>query len=87
VVNAYFIDSSALVKRYVAETGTAWIQEITAPFSGNQLIIARITWVEVFSALARRQREDGLSSADHRSSRRLAYRQPQSSLLVPTARE
>jgi len=62
VVTAYFIDSSALVKRYVAETGTGWIQAITAPSSRNQLIIARITWVEVFSALARREREGGLSS-------------------------
>jgi len=30
VVNAYFLDSSALVKRYVAETGTAWLQTIMA---------------------------------------------------------
>lgn len=63
MVNAYFLDSSALVKRYVAETGTAWLQTIMASFTRNQLIIARITWVEVFSALARHEREGGLSSA------------------------
>lgn len=62
MVNGYFLDSSALVKRYVAETGTAWVQSITAPHAGNKLIIARITWVEVLSALARRQRESSLSS-------------------------
>lgn len=31
MVNAYFLDSSALVKRYVPETGTAWIQAIATP--------------------------------------------------------
>jgi predicted nucleic acid-binding protein len=61
-VSLYFLDSSALVKRYVAETGSTWIQTITATQANNQLIITRITWVEVLSALARRQREGGLSS-------------------------
>jgi len=29
VVTAYFLDSSALVKRYVIETGTAWVRSLT----------------------------------------------------------
>lgn len=53
----YFLDSSALVKRYVPEIGTIWIQALADPDTSNQLYIARITWVEVLSALARRQRE------------------------------
>jgi predicted nucleic acid-binding protein len=61
VVGAYFLDSSALVKRYVAEIGTAWIRGITDPAAHNQLIIARITCVELVSALARREREGVLS--------------------------
>jgi hypothetical protein len=64
VVSAYFLDSSALVKRYVPETGSAWIQTITDAATGNLLIISRITWVEVLSALARRQREGSLSATD-----------------------
>ncbi len=56
------MDSSALVKRYVSETGSAWIQQITDPQTGNSLFIARITWVEVRSAFARRQREGSLTS-------------------------
>jgi hypothetical protein len=63
-VTAYFLDSSALVKRYVSETGSVWVQQITAPQTGNLLFIARITWVEVISAFARRQREGSLTSAD-----------------------
>ena len=64
MVNAYFLDSSALVKRYVPETGSAWIQAIVDAATGNLLIIARITWVEVLSALARRQRDGSLSAPD-----------------------
>ncbi len=63
-MTAYFLDSSALVKRYVSETGSAWIQLLTDSQTGNELFIARITWVEVRSALARRQREGNLTSAD-----------------------
>ncbi len=62
MVNAYFLDSSALVKRYVAETGTAWVRALVTLSTHNKLLITRITWVEVLSALARRQREGSLSS-------------------------
>lgn len=64
MLSVYFLESSALVKRYVTETGTAWVQMITAPRRRNKLIIARITWVEVLSAFARRQREGSLAPAD-----------------------
>jgi len=37
---------------------------LTAPQTGNLLFIARITWVEVISAFARRQQEGNLTSAD-----------------------
>jgi hypothetical protein len=42
----------------------AWIRALTDPAAGNHLIIARVTWVEVLSALARRQREGGLPARD-----------------------
>jgi uncharacterized protein len=61
VVNAYFLDTSALVKRYVPELGSNWIQSITVPVAGNFIAISQITWVEVLSAFARRQREGSLS--------------------------
>ena len=63
-MTAYFLDSSALVKRYVPETGSAWIRALSVPDIGNSLIIARITWVELRSAIARRQREDSLTPTD-----------------------
>jgi hypothetical protein len=57
----FFLDSSALIKRYVAEAGTDWLRTITAPDAGNTLIMARITSVEVISGVSRRKRE-GLMS-------------------------
>jgi predicted nucleic acid-binding protein len=62
VVSVYFLDSSALVKRYAAELGTPWVQRLADPTSRNRLIIARITQVEVAGALARREREGFLDS-------------------------
>ena len=50
-----------MVKRYVFETGSTWIRQITAPQTGHLIFVARITWVEVTSAFARRQREGSLT--------------------------
>lgn len=50
MVSLYFFDSSALIKRYIAETGTPWIMALTAPAAGHGVLIARITWVEIISA-------------------------------------
>jgi uncharacterized protein len=62
VVNAYFLDTSALVKRYVPEIGSEWILSITDPATNSDLVISQITWVEVHSALARRLRDGSLSA-------------------------
>ena len=60
----YFFDSSALVKRYAQETGSAWVEALTDPQAGHHLYLARITAVEVVAAVARRQRGGALSAAD-----------------------
>ena len=53
---AYFVDSSALVKRYVQETGTPWVRRLTRHNPSTIIYIARIKVVEVTSAVARRRR-------------------------------
>jgi uncharacterized protein len=63
VVTAYFVDSSALVKRYVRETGASWVRGITRRRSSTYIYIALITAVEVTSAVARRRGGGTLSSA------------------------
>ena len=47
----YFLDTSAVVKRYVLETGTAWVQALTAPAAGHVLCVARITRPETVAAV------------------------------------
>jgi uncharacterized protein len=61
MVDVYFLDSSALLKRYVPEVGTGWIQSIADPQNQGRLIVAHIAWVEVYSAVSRRQREGSVS--------------------------
>jgi predicted nucleic acid-binding protein len=51
----YYVDSSALVKRYVQETGTRWMRNLTRRNTPNDIYLARITAVEVTSAVARRR--------------------------------
>jgi len=56
VSEAYFLDSSALVKRYVQEDGTPWVRRLTRRNSDNRIYLARITPVEVTAAVARRRK-------------------------------
>ena len=56
-----FFDSSAVVKRYVAEVGTAWVNNFVSPAARNRVHLARITGVEVIAAIARRERSGALS--------------------------
>lgn len=63
-MTVYFFDSSAIVKRYVRETGTAWVISITDLTTDNRIYVARITGVEVVSAITRQGRGGGLSITD-----------------------
>jgi predicted nucleic acid-binding protein len=59
----YVLDTSALVKRHVTEAGSNWIRSLVRAKSAHTLYIARITAVEVFSAITRRQHNGDLSAA------------------------
>jgi uncharacterized protein len=73
MVDVYFLDSSALLKRYVPEIGSALVQSITDPQNQNRLFVAHVTWVEVCSAVARRQREGSVSDV-HANQILMAFR-------------
>lgn len=60
----YFCDSSAIVKRYVNETGSNFVDGLADVKSGNIILLARITRVEVAAAFARRLKNNSISSAD-----------------------
>ncbi len=61
----YYADSSALVKRHIPESGSAWIEQEFDAASGNRVITAKLTFVEVLSAMNRRQRETSISAAEY----------------------
>jgi uncharacterized protein len=57
-----FADSSALVKRHIAEQGSMWVRTWIAAGQGNTIIIAELAITEVLSALSRRRRQARLSA-------------------------
>ncbi len=40
---AFFCDASGIVKRYVPEVGTAWMQGLAGPAAGHEIFLARIS--------------------------------------------
>ncbi len=59
----YFIDSSALVKRYINEVGSTWILGLFSPTLNNEIFIAAITNVEIVAALTRAERGKRISAS------------------------
>ncbi len=60
----YFVDSSALVKRYISETGSTWVLSLFDPALNNDILIAAITGVEIVAAITRRARSGSISAAN-----------------------
>lgn len=52
----YYLDSSALVKRYIAETGSSWVLNLLAPATSHTVFIAAIAPVEITAAIMGRAR-------------------------------
>jgi uncharacterized protein len=63
-VAGFFCDSSAIVKRYVNETGSNFVDNLADLKSGNVILLARITRVEVVAAIARRLKNGSVTAAD-----------------------
>ncbi|HKV37877.1 MAG TPA: type II toxin-antitoxin system VapC family toxin [Blastocatellia bacterium] len=63
-MSVFFFDSSALVKRYANETGSAWVRTVTDPRQPNKIYIAAITGVEVISAIMKKVRTAEVQPAD-----------------------
>jgi len=53
---AYFLESSAFVKRFAPERGSKFVLSLLRPSAENRFYAARITEVEVSAALIRKQR-------------------------------
>jgi uncharacterized protein len=61
MVTTFFVDTSALAKRYIPEIGTSWVLSWILPPAGHVVLMAELATVEMFSLLARRQREGKLA--------------------------
>jgi len=62
----YFFDTSALVKRYVAEVGSSTVIEIVAD-PGATLVVADVTRAECVSAFSRRWRAGDMSDEGYQT--------------------
>ena len=60
----HYFDSSALIKRYVAEAGTPWVQDLCLPTVGHVIYTVHVSGAEIVAALFHRVRMGMLSLAD-----------------------
>lgn len=65
MVSIFYFDTSALLKRYVAEPGSEWVNDLLATSPAPFVFISQLTTVETVCAFSRRLREGTLSSAAH----------------------
>ncbi|MEJ5312278.1 MAG: type II toxin-antitoxin system VapC family toxin [Anaerolineae bacterium] len=62
----YYLDSSAAVKLYVTETGSAWLRGLLLPEPQNLVVISsHLLCVEVWSAFGRRLRDGTVTPNQH----------------------
>src|SRR2546423_3109000 len=57
----YFLDSSAIVKRYFQEQGHNWIETLHDPNQRHVLYIAQTALVEVVASICRKAREQDMA--------------------------
>ncbi len=61
----FYLDSSALVKRYLTETGSAWVANLCQPSTGNTIATGRITKAEIAATFARKFRNGDIFQSDY----------------------
>ena len=61
-MTSFFVDTSALAKRYVVEIGSAWVRSWIDPRAGNVVLISALATVEMLSLLERRKREGTMAA-------------------------
>ena len=63
-MSVYFLDTSALAKRYIPEIGSEWIVGWIEPDFHNTILISELATVEFISVIMRREREGHISSSN-----------------------
>lgn len=79
-MSVFYYDSSALVKRYIAELGSGWVRRQTGRDAGHLSITIVLSGPEIIAAVVRRARGGHLSQRDERRAV-LSFRQDWRSLF------
>lgn len=62
-MSVFFVDTSALAKRYIPETGSNWVTSWIEPQANNVIVVSELTYAELHSVFERRIRENSLTLA------------------------
>ncbi len=64
-MSVFYLDTSALVKRYFPEAGTAWVQALADPANGHTVLLGELTLAETAAVIAAKQRaSNGITLAE-----------------------
>jgi hypothetical protein len=63
-VAVYFVETSTLAKRSIAETGSTWLRSLLDLSTECSIYVVRVTAVEISAALTRRERGGTLTPTD-----------------------
>jgi len=66
-VSTYFLDTSAIVKRYFLEQGHDWIVVLCDPAQKHRLYISQAALVEVVATICRKAREQSIADEERDS--------------------
>jgi predicted nucleic acid-binding protein len=58
----YYLDTSALVKRYYTEKGSTWVHSLFQP--EHMIVASKVAYAELLAALARKRREKEITEAN-----------------------
>jgi predicted nucleic acid-binding protein len=57
-LSVYYLDTSSLAKRYIAEDGSTWMLSLLRPKFGHTIIISELSLVELISVFAKKKRDN-----------------------------
>lgn len=60
-MGTYFLDTSAIVKRYFPERGYTWVRDLCDPVQGHKLYISQATLAEAVATICRKSRDQEIT--------------------------
>jgi len=67
LTQTFYLDASALVKRYVGEIGSVWVESLCTDKTANTIAIAHFGLVEIAAAFAAKRRGQFITPAEYES--------------------